>query len=155
MLDKLPDTYWQAVFRHFRKNRPAVVGLVIICTLLLVALFADVIANDKPLLMRYHGSLYSPVLREYAVSIGLARWTPEFQNISFKQLAATQFTASDWAVFPPVRYSANDIDLNHTLQPPSAIHMLGTDESGLDNASRVVHGSRVSLSVGLIAVALY
>ena len=55
----------------------------------------------------------------------------------------------------PIRYSANDVDLNDTLQPPSAKHLLGTDDSGRDNASRVVHGSRVSLSVGIVAVSIY
>jgi peptide/nickel transport system permease protein len=58
-------------------------------------------------------------------------------------------------LFPPIRFSPNDIDLRSALRPPSRLHLLGTDEIGRDIASRMVHGSRVSLSVGFVAVAIY
>ena len=117
-------------------------------TLFVVALAADFIANDKPLLMKYKGSLYSPVLKEYAVWLHLSQWPREFQNISFKDFVSANFGDSDWVWFPPIRYSQNDINLKDAIQPPSVQHFLGTDEIGRDIASRMVHGSRVSLSVG-------
>jgi peptide/nickel transport system permease protein len=92
---------------------------------------------------------------DYAVSLGVARWRPEFQNISFKNLVTDSFKSDDWVIFPPIRYSPTDVDLNATLRPPSRMHFLGTDESGRDNASRLVHGSRVSLAVGFVAVSIY
>src|SRR5689334_5237758 len=124
-----PETYWRSVFAQFRKNRIAVCSFVIVCGLLSLAIFADFIANDKPLILHYQGSTSSPVLTGYAVGLGLTRWRPELQNISFKSLAAHDFNSGDWAWFPPVRYSPNDVDLNQTLQPPSSQHFLGTDES--------------------------
>src|SRR5262249_3321897 len=123
--------------------------------LFVVAVFADFIANDKPLILHYGGRAFSPVLKDFAVWLGLEHWEPEFQNISFKELAATGFKAGDLALFPPVRYSPNNVDLNETLQPPSSKHWLGTDGSGRDNASRLIHGARISLSVGLVSVAIY
>jgi peptide/nickel transport system permease protein len=161
MTDKLPESavgshsYWHGVARHFRQNRTAVFGLAIICVLLSVAILADFLANDEPLMMHYQGRIYIPVLKDYAVQIGLSRWQPEFQNISFKRLAAESFKAGDWVLFPPVRYSPNDVDLNDTLQGPSVKHFFGTDESGRDNASRLIHGSRISLSIGFVAVSIY
>jgi peptide/nickel transport system permease protein len=58
-------------------------------------------------------------------------------------------------VFPPIRYSPNNVDLQLAIKPPSREHWLGTDEIGRDVASRVIHGSRVSLSVGFVAVGIY
>jgi peptide/nickel transport system permease protein len=136
-------------------NRIAVVGLGIVFVLFAVALFADFIASDKPLVMRYKGQLYFPGLKDYAVWVGLSRWQPEFLNISYKELEAQNFSEDDWAVFPPVRFSPNDIDLKSSIRPPSRVHFFGTDEIGRDIASRMIHGSRVSLSVGFVAVAIY
>jgi peptide/nickel transport system permease protein len=148
-------SYWAIVSHQFRKNRVAVIGLVIVLALFVVALAADFIANDKPLLMKYNGSLYSPVLKDYAVWLRLSQWPPEFQNISFKDFVTTNFKEADWVWFPPIRYSQNDISLKDAIQPPSLQHFLGTDEIGRDIASRMVHGSRVSLSVGFVAVSIY
>src|SRR5205085_7666242 len=65
------------------------------------------------------------------------------------------FKEGDWAVFPPIKSSPNNVDLFSTIQPPSSSHLLGTDTVGRDIASRMVHGSRVSLSVGFVAVSIY
>lgn len=152
---RLPESYWEIVSRQFWRNRVAVVGFIIVLALFAVALFADFVANDKPLLLKYHGRMYFPILREYAVRLGMSQWQTEFQNISFKELAASKFSDSDWAWFPPIRYSQNDINLNEIIQSPSSKHFLGTDDIGRDVASRIVHGSRVSLSVGFVAVSIY
>jgi peptide/nickel transport system permease protein len=148
-------SYRAIVSGQFRKNTVAVCGLIVVLALFFIALAADFIANDKPLLMKYNGRLYSPVLKDYAVWLRLSQWRPEFQNISFKDFVAANFGESDWAWFPPIRYSQNDISLRDAIQAPSSRHLLGTDEIGRDIASRMVHGSRVSLSVGFVAVSIY
>jgi peptide/nickel transport system permease protein len=150
-----PEGYWHIVLRQFRKNRIAVAGLVIVLSLFMVAGLADFIANDKPLLMRFGNQVYFPVVKDYAVWLGISRWEPRFQNISFKEFAASDFRPGDWAQFPPIRFSPNEVSLTSVLRPPSAEHLLGTDDVGRDIASRIVHGSRVSLSVGFVAVSIY
>ncbi len=149
------ETYWHGVWRHFRRNRVAVAGLVVVLFLFSIAALADFIANDKPLVMRYHGRIYFPILTDYAFRIGVGRWEPQFQNISFKEFTASNFSPSDWAWFPPIRYSQNDVNLSEAMQQPSGKHYLGTDDIGRDIASRIVHGARVSLSVGFVAVSIY
>jgi microcin C transport system permease protein len=68
---RLPDSYWDIVARQFRKNKVAVVGLVVVIGLFGVALGADFIANDKPLVMRYQEGVYFPVLKDYSVWVHL------------------------------------------------------------------------------------
>jgi peptide/nickel transport system permease protein len=150
-----PETYSRIVIRQFRKRTISLAGLFIVCALFLLALSADFIANDKPLLMKYQGQFYSPVLRDYSVWLRLARWPAAFQNIVFKEFAAANFKQGDWAIFCPIRYSPNDVDLFSAIQPPSRTHLLGTDTVGRDIATLMVHGSRVSLSVGFVAVSIY
>ena len=155
MRNERPDTPVAAVWRQFWRNHLAVFALIMVLVLFGVAALADFIANDKPLVMKYQNRFYFPVLKDYAVRLGMTRWQREFQNISYKAFAAENFKQGDWAQFPPIRYSQNDVSLATALRPPSAEHLLGTDEIGRDIASRIVHGSRVSLSVGFVAVSIY
>jgi peptide/nickel transport system permease protein len=150
-----PEGYWRIVSRQFRKNRVAVAGLIVIILFFAVAAAADFIAGDKPLIMKYRGQLHFPVLKDYAVRMGFSQWRAEFQNIEFTEFAEANFKESDWAIFPPIPYSPNNVDLDTARRPPSRLHLFGTDDIGRDTASRIVHGSRVSLSVGFVAVSIY
>ena len=150
-----PESYSQIVYRHFRKNRFAICGLIIVLTFFAVAALADLLASDKPLVMRYHNHIYFPVFRDYMVRAGLSNWPSQFQNISFKEFSAQNFGDEDWAQFPPIRYSPTDVALGEVLKRPSRRHFLGTDDVGRDIASMLVHGARVSLSVGFVAVGIY
>ena len=149
------EGYWHAVPRQFRNNRIAVAGLVVVLFLFVIAALGDFIANDRPIVMKYRNVIYFPVLKDYAVRIGISHWEPPFQNISFKEFAAANFRTGDWAQFPLIRYSPTEVSLTSVLRRPSVDHLLGTDDIGRDVASRVVHGSRVSLSVGFVAVSIY
>jgi peptide/nickel transport system permease protein len=61
------------------------------------------------------------------------------------------------AIFAPLfaPYDPNEIDLFATAQGPSRAHLLGTDDIGRDVLSRIIYGTRVSLSVGLVSVTIY
>jgi len=153
--DRRPEGYWHVIARQYRKSRIAQVALAIVAALFVVAIAADMIANDKPLVMKYQGHVSFPALKDYAVRLGLARWEREFQNVGFKEFVKTNFKSGDWAQFPPVPFSPNEINLSEVLRHPSGEHLFGTDDIGRDVASRVIHGSRVSLSVGFVAVSIY
>jgi peptide/nickel transport system permease protein len=153
--ERQPEGNWRIVAREFRKDKVAVAGLAVILVLFIVATTADFVANDKPLMMRYGGKIYFPVIKDYAVWLGFSQWETQFQNIEFKEFARTNFKENDWAQFPPIRYSPNETHPREYLQRPSVAHLIGTDGVGRDAASRLVHGSRVSLSVGFVAVSIY
>lgn len=59
-----------------------------------------------------------------------------------------------WSFMPPVPYSQTSYDLDAILEPPSARHWLGTDGDGRDVAAQLVWGSRISLSVGVVAMGI-
>ncbi len=137
-------SYWAIVWRQFRRQTMAMGALVCIIGLFLVAIFAGCIANDRPIIMRYKGTLYVPAVRT----------TGSIAASDFKKIEA-DMDDGDWAVWPLVRYGPAENVLEDFLTPPSARHLLGTDHLGRDVLSRMVHGSRVSLSVGFVAVSIY
>lgn len=145
------ESYSQFVRRQFRKSTFGVISIYIVGVLFGIALFADVIANDKPIIASYKGSIIMPVFREYAVNMGMARWDAEFVSAEWKTLAY------DWSVFPPIPYSPSTTDKNLASlkdRAPSAKHWLGTDDIGRDVAAGLVHGSRYALSIGFVAMGI-
>ena len=90
------------LFKQFSHNRLGLFSLRFLIGFILVALLADIIANDKPLAAKYQGSIYFPVFRSYAVDLGLANWQSSLgrQDIDWKSFN------TDWAVFPLIPYLA-------------------------------------------------
>ena len=73
MRNERPDTPVAAVWRQFGRNHLAVFALIMVLVLFGVAALADFIANDKPLVMKYQNRFYFPVLKDYAVRLGMTR----------------------------------------------------------------------------------
>ena len=145
---ELAPGFWAGVWQQFKRNYLAVIGLYLVCALVAMALGADFLANDKPLYMVYTGQTYFPVPHSYLVNLGLAQWPPELLNIDYRSLAVER------AIFPPIPYRPNQIDLTNPFAPPSAEHWLGTDRLGRDVMAGIVHGSRYSLSIGFVSVGI-
>lgn len=154
-------SYFALVARQFRRNKLGMIGLWTVLALVIVALGSDFIANDRPLLMKYDGKIYSPVVRGFMTDLGLSRWPTDFRNKKFKLLVEMDSRKSeserkiDWVIFPMIPFSPNDYDLDYVITPPSWQHWLGTDDTGRDVLSRMVYGTRISLSIGLVAVSIY
>jgi peptide/nickel transport system permease protein len=141
-------SYWRRVWRHFKRNTLAVIGLWIALALLVVALLADVLANDTPYYMVYQGTWYFPLLQSGLNSLGMVTLPPELQRVDFTQLPAER------VIFPPIPYRPNRIDLLSPFAEPSAVHWLGTDKLGRDVMAGIIHGARISLSIGFVAVGI-
>jgi len=139
---------WSGVWREFRRNRLALSGFYIVLLLVLIALGADFLANSKPLFLSYKGKIYFPIVRSYGVDLGWVHWPAELLNVDYKKLEGAR------AIFPPIPYRQTDIDLLAPLEPPSGKHWFGTDKLGRDVMAGMVHGSRISLSIGFVAVGI-
>jgi peptide/nickel transport system permease protein len=142
------QSFWRRVWRQYKRNRLALIGMYVVVVLVIMALGADFLASDRPYYLVYKGQTHFPILYSYLVDLGLAQWPPELLNVDFKSLAAER------AIFPPVPYRANQIDLTNPFGPPSAEHWIGTDKLGRDVMAGVIHGSRISLSIGFVAVGI-
>jgi peptide/nickel transport system permease protein len=147
---KVDQTYWSLVKHQYKKNKLAVAALYVVFFLVLIALTADFLANNKPIYCVYEGTTYLPVLKEYLVDLGIGKWNEKFLNADWKNL---EFESAIW---PPIKFSPTDVDLFNSASPPSleSGHLLGTDAIGRDVLSGLIHGSRVSLSVGFIAAGI-
>jgi peptide/nickel transport system permease protein len=136
--------YYALVGQQFWRQRLNRAAVAVIGLVVLVALVADFLASDQPIVLSFGGRLYLlPNLIRY----------PELQIYDL-QLLRDAMRPGDWALFPIVPWGYNTHDLGQVLQGPSALHWLGTDATGRDVLARVIHGTRVSLAVGVMAVAV-
>jgi len=149
---KRPDqSYWSLVKHQYRKNKPAVAALYFFYFMFAIAVLADFLANDKPILCSYKGEIYAPVIKDYTVGLGISSYPAELRNVNWKELTY------DWSIFPPVRYSASTTDIMNSFAPPfqgGNDHYLGTDQPGRDVLSGLIHGARISLSIGFVAMGI-
>ncbi|MCE5335464.1 MAG: ABC transporter permease [Desulfobacteraceae bacterium] len=148
----VPNTYWKMVRYHFRKRRLAVLGFWVTMALFAVAIFAPLLANDKPVLAVYKGAVYFPAFSG-ADKVGPMVWKDLKKRAPFVYHHITGKEEA-YLFWPPVPFSPTEYNLLEYLSPPNTAHWFGTDDSGRDVLSRMIHGARVSLSVGFVAVSI-
>ncbi|MCK5861476.1 MAG: ABC transporter permease [Candidatus Hydrogenedentes bacterium] len=131
---------------QFKKNKPALFGVLLVFVVGFIALFAPFLAGDVPIVMKKDGITY---------------WFPNI--ITYAALAAENQYANfdrwepgdgEFALRPPIPYGPLRQDLHNHLTPPGGGHWLGTDDRGRDVLSRIIWGARISMSVGFIAVGI-
>ncbi len=145
------EHYSARIWRRFGEQPGARWSLRLIALLGLLALGADFVANEKPLALRLDGEWYAPLLIDYGVAVGVRRWPQPLLNADYRELAQR----ADLAWFPPIPWSPTRIDITGAVfAPPSAAHWLGTDALGRDVAAGMVHGTRISLTIGFVVVGI-
>lgn len=137
-------------WRIFRGNRRGYWSLWVFLVLFVLTLFAELLANDRPLLVRHDGNFYFPVLVEYPETVfGGDFDTPAAYRDPF---VAELIETNGWMLWPPVRYAHDTINYDLPVPapaPPSADNLLGTDDQGRDVLARVIYGFRISVLFGL------
>lgn len=143
------------IWQRFRSNRGGLMGLAIVVVLLLLAVFAPLVAGNVPVVCRYQGNWYAPGLVETVRRIPLVEYVVEpsrpFGLPSFD--AKANLTDADEAYWPLIPYGPTETSSKQHLSP-SSTHWFGTDEIGRDLASRMVHGTTVSMTVGFVAMGI-
>lgn len=137
--------------QNFVANRRAYISLYIFMALFILSLFAEFIANDKPVLVMSGGRIYFPVFKDYSETVfgGEFEIAADYHDPFVQDL----IKESGWMLWPviPYRYDTISYDLEVPAPaPPSRQHWLGTDDQGHDIIALVIYGFRISVIFGLI-----
>ncbi len=163
---------------NFRSNRRGYWSLVIFMVIFILSLFAEFIANDRPILAVYKGELLMPIFQTYPEEkFGGFLAQTDYRDPTI----ADEIQAHGWMVWPPIRYADN----THNLSPPTAVpspptwllsdaqcraaiqrqhgtppatspcraletNWLGTDDQSRDVLARLIYGFRISILFGLL-----
>tara|TARA_B100000963_G_C22586615_1_gene653432 strand:+ start:158 stop:1498 length:1341 start_codon:yes stop_codon:yes gene_type:complete len=162
-------------WRQFKKNRAGLWSFYILIFLILIALFSPFIANKQPLYVSYGGETYYPAFQTlFNESYSDSAVNPEtdikeelvFNMVDWRRLK------KDFVVWPLIPYSPEQFDKYNTdfvgpnddqahrahdgmrESPWILRHHLGTDGLGRDVASGLIHGTKISLSVGVLSMGI-
>ncbi|NCQ25044.1 MAG: peptide ABC transporter permease [Rhodobacteraceae bacterium CG17_big_fil_post_rev_8_21_14_2_50_63_15] len=172
----------QRRWRNFRRNGRAFWSLILFAVVFTVTLFAEFVANDKPILVQYRGAYYMPIFRFYPETAfggdfeteaiyrdpevrcliatgGLEACFDDPEGVMAEAAGGTVGGAvidKGWAIWPPIPYSYNTtVDRPGAAPlPPNAQNWLGTDDTKRDVLARVIYGFRLSVLFTLIVTAL-
>ncbi|WP_206050341.1 ABC transporter permease [Oceaniglobus ichthyenteri] len=172
----------QRRWRNFKRNRRALVSLWIFSVIFVLSLFAEFIANDKPMLVQYRGEYFTPVFNFYPETAfggdfqteavygdpevrclirtgGLEDCFDDPDGLIAKVDAGETLDgdfAKGWMLWPPIPYSYDTINDIGGAAPsaPDGDHLLGTDDTARDVAARVIYGFRLSILFTLIVTVL-
>lgn len=172
----------QRRWRNFRRNRRAYWSLIIFSIIFGISLFAEFLANDKPILVRSQGQLYMPIFNFYPETEfgGDFRTEAVYADIEVQCLIISggvidcfddpegiiddaqdgtvlgEKIVKGWMLWPPIRYSYDTIvDTGGVAPgPPSSSNILGTDDTSRDVAARVLYGFRLSILFTLIVTTI-
>jgi len=140
----------QRRIRIFKANRRGYWSFWIFSILFLVTLFADFIANDEPLLLRYEGAFYCLVFIEYPETTfgGFLETTADYSDVEVQELIEVK----GWIFWPLIPFSYDTICYDLPTPAPSAPttnNWLGTDDQARDVVARLIYGFRISVLFGL------
>ncbi|MBC9245656.1 ABC transporter permease [Paracoccus sp. 11-3] len=168
-------------WRNFRRNKRAFWSAIIFSILFVIAMFAEVVANDKPIVVSYRGELYFPVYNFYPETAFGGDFKTEaiYKDEAVQCLivtggvqdcwddpetliAAVGNGTSDipdadqgWMIWPPIPYHYKTINNVGTApSAPNGDHLLGTDDTSRDVLARVIYGFRLSILFTLIVTAV-
>lgn len=141
-------------FKKFKQHRLAYSALLVWLGMVFVIGLTPIIANDKPILVRYQHTWYVPVFYDYPETTfgGVFETPTNYKDPMVKEL----IQKNGMMIMPWIAYDKDTLvlDVRHHPSPPNVQHWLGTDEVGRDVLSRVLYGLRISLVFGLALTVL-
>ena len=142
---------WRRTWLRFKAQRLGYWSLVIFVTLFVISMFGELICNDKPLIVRYEGHYYFPIVKEYPEATFGGDF-PAKANYLDPYIRSRITTNGNFAIYPPNHNYYDTIDY-FASRPfpasPSSQNWLGTDQFGRDVLSRLLYGFRVSVLMAL------
>ncbi|RJL19216.1 ABC transporter permease [Paracoccus siganidrum] len=168
-------------WRNFRRNKRAFWSLVIFSVLFVTSMLAEVVANDKPILVSFRGELHVPaykfypetafggdfrteaIYRDEAVQCLIVTggreecWDEPDELIAAVRAGTSDIPSEEqgWMIWPPIPYHYKTINNVGTApSAPDGNHLLGTDDTARDVLARVIYGFRISILFTLIVTVI-
>ena len=135
--------------QSFRSNRRGWWSLWIFLVLFFISLFAEFVANDKPLVVAYRGEIYMPIFKAYPETVFGGEFLTEADYRS--PYVAELINREGWMIWPLIRYHHQTVAWDLPTPAPSAPdleHWLGTDDQARDVLARAIYGFRISVLFG-------
>jgi microcin C transport system permease protein len=135
---------------NFRSNRRGFWSLWLFLAIFVVSLFAECIANDRPILIHYDGGWYMPIFKTYAETTFGGEFPTEADYRD--PTVAGLIHEKGWIIWPLIPFGARTINYDLPVPapaPPSAVDWIGTDDQGRDVLARLIYGVRISILFAL------
>lgn len=141
----------QMRIQRFKANRRGFWSLWIFLVLFIISLFAELVANDKPLFVSFDGGWYFPVAQQYSELEFGGEFAAEadYTDPYVQELIEEK----GYMIWPVIRFSYDTINYNLPGPAPSApdnVNWLGTDDRGRDVLARIIYGFRISVLFGFV-----
>lgn len=138
-------------WRIFVSNRSGYYSSIVLVVVVFISLFADLLCNNRPLVVRYNGSFFFPVFTMHTEAEfgGVFETEADYHDAAVRDEFAKP---GNFAIFPPIQFDYMFVDTNLELpapSPPDNKHWLGTDDRARDVLARLIYGFRLSVVFGL------
>jgi microcin C transport system permease protein len=142
----------QRRWASFRRNKRGYWSFCLFLVLFTTTLFAELIANDKPIVIVHQGELYFPIFKTYSeVEFGgVFEVEADYREKAVQELIIDTGGSMIW---PLIRFRHNTLDYHlpgPAPYPPSSEHLLGTDNYAKDVLAGLIYGTRLSFLFGLV-----
>lgn len=140
---------------NFKANRRGYYSLIIFLSFFTITLFAEFIANDKPVLIKYKNSFYFPIFKSYPETVFGGSFDTEADYRD--PFITEEISKEGWIRWPLIEFSYNTINFGLSEShpaPPNLQNLLGTDDRGRDVLARVIYGFRLCVLFGLVLASL-
>jgi microcin C transport system permease protein len=144
---------------RFKRIKRGYYSLMVLLVAVVLSLFSNFIANNRPILMKYNGELYFPTFKFHDKEslgqddiYGLTDTEADYRSLK-KEWEGTE----NWLILAPIPYNPLENDFTYDDPPPNPPdhqHLLGTDSQGRDVLARLIYGFRISIFFSLILVFL-
>jgi len=168
----------QTWFAKFKKNKRGYYAFIAFAVIFLLTFFAEIIANDKPIMVRFGGHYYFPIISKISETKfgGVFETEADYRDVAVQKMilqneddsknvqkniskqgnaysAANHSDSGNFIIWPLLHFSYDTINYNlQTPAPskPTAENLLGTDDNGRDVLARIIYGVRISLIFGIL-----
>lgn len=181
-IDATTFSFKKYAWKQFKKNKAALISLYFLFFLIFIAVFASFIANDQPIYAKYRGKTFWPAFNQHWIAQDIfgVSGTDSTLNPKTGNWEILQYDVTDWkklelesVVWTFVPHSSTNLDIyNRDFASPSDEqyvmrssgkvevaegkfrHKLGTDLLGRDVLAGIIHGTKISLLVGIVSMGI-